>query len=369
MTAILPFARERILIIGSTPLAAEVARELQSKPRGRHALVALVDEPPGTATAAIDCPLRGSLAELPRIVDMAKPARVLVALAERRRRTPVRALVESCVARGIVVEDAAEFYERITGRLAIESVTPTSLVYGRRFGPSGFSQIFSRTLSLLVAMLGLVLFSPLFVLIAIAVKLDSDGPVLFVHRRVGLHGRPFSLLKFRTMHAASSARSEWERDNRDRVTRVGRLLRAFRLDELPQFINILRGEMNLVGPRPHPASNFELFTLVARNINQTTGGAVDYYTLRSMVRPGITGWAQVRYQYANDLDEEIEKLRYDLYYVKYLSPAVDLRVLAGTVFVMLKGHPAGRGGRPVPAAPEGRPAVTLGAAVNTTQAA
>ena len=157
------------------------------------------------------------------------------------------------------------------------------------------------------------------------------------------------------------------------MTRVGRVLRAFRLDELPQFINILRGEMNLVGPRPHPASNYELFTLVARNLNQVTGGAIGYYTLRSMVRPGITGWAQVRYRYANDLVEEMEKLRFDLYYVKYVSARMDLRILLETITVMLKGHPA-VGGRPatVHAAVTSavRPtAVHLASQVNTTRAA
>jgi lipopolysaccharide/colanic/teichoic acid biosynthesis glycosyltransferase len=125
--------------------------------------------------------------------------------------------------------------------------------------------------------------------------------------------------------------------------------------------------MNLVGPRPHPASNFDLFTLVARNLNQVTGTAVDYYSLRTMVRPGITGWAQVRYQYANDLDEEIEKLRYDLYYVKHVSALMDLRIVAATVLVMLKGHPAGLPStQPVAQA---SPSVSLTAQINTTQAA
>jgi lipopolysaccharide/colanic/teichoic acid biosynthesis glycosyltransferase len=140
------------------------------------------------------------------------------------------------------------------------------------------------------------------------------------------------------MRPAGERCSEWECDNRDRVTRVGRWLRAFRLDELPQFINVLRGEMNLVGPRPHPVSNLELFTLVSRNLNELTGSAIGYYTLRTMVRPGITGWAQVRYQYANNLEEEIEKLRYDLFYVKYASTALDLRVLVQTIKVILLGH-------------------------------
>jgi lipopolysaccharide/colanic/teichoic acid biosynthesis glycosyltransferase len=193
-------------------------------------------------------------------------------------------------------------------------------------------------LSLIVASFGLAVLWPLLALIALAVKLESAGPVLFVQVRMGAGGRPFNLLKFRTMRPAGQHSSEWECDNRDRVTRVGKWLRASRLDELPQFINVLRGEMNLVGPRPHPASNFELFTLVTRNLNNLTGSPICYYKLRSMVRPGITGWAQVRYRYANNLEEEIEKLKYDLYYVKYASSLLDLRIALETVRVMIFGH-------------------------------
>ena len=357
--------RERVLIIGSTALALEIVRELHARRTSRYVLLGIVQETLAVAGPPDD--FCGTLADLPEIIERTRPDRVVVALAERRRRTPIRALVESCVARGIAVEEASGFYERLTGRLEIESLTPTSLVYTRRFGPSRGGQIFSRALSLLVAILGLTLLSPLFALIAIAVKLDSAGPVLFVHERVGRHGRPFSLLKFRTMHETGGRHSEWERDNRDRVTRVGRILRAFRLDELPQFINIVRGEMNLVGPRPHPASNFELFTLVARNLSQVTGTVVDYYSLRTLVRPGITGWAQVQYRYANDLDEEIEKLRYDLFYVKHFSAGMDLRILAATVLVMLKGRPTE--GPSVSVRTEPQPSVALGAPINTTQAA
>jgi exopolysaccharide biosynthesis polyprenyl glycosylphosphotransferase len=360
--------RERILVIGRTPLATAIVREIDAGAASRWSLVGIVDDPPAASQEPVHRPLLGPMTDLARIVDETRPDRVVVALGERRRRTPVRALVESCLARGIIVEDAAEFYERITGQLAIDCLTPTSLIYARRFGPTRNAQAFSRALSLLVAGAGLILCLPLAVAIALAIKIDSAGPVLFVQRRIGRHGRPFPLLKFRTMHEASGRHSEWERDNRDRVTRVGRILRAFRLDELPQFVNILRGEMNLVGPRPHPASNYELFTLVARNLNQVTGGAIGYYTLRSMVRPGMTGWAQVRYRYANDLDEEIEKLRYDLYYVKYASPRLDLRILAETIAVVLKGHPVAGGSRA--AAPEAAAApVPLAATVNTTQAA
>jgi lipopolysaccharide/colanic/teichoic acid biosynthesis glycosyltransferase len=192
--------------------------------------------------------------------------------------------------------------------------------------------------------------------------------VLFVHERGGVRGRPFKLLKFRIMRAEGARRSEWEGDNRDHVTRVGKWLRAFRLDELPQCINILRGEMNLVGPRPHPVSNLELFTLVGRNLNERTGTAVAYYALRLLVRPGLTGWAQVRYRYANNLEEEMEKLRYDLYYVKHVSALLDLRILLETTRVVVRGFRAALD-RPAVPQPARSPALALSGSINQGHAA
>jgi lipopolysaccharide/colanic/teichoic acid biosynthesis glycosyltransferase len=151
--------------------------------------------------------------------------------------------------------------------------------------------------------------------------------VFFVHDRVGLRGRRIKLLKFRTMRPADGPTSEWERDNGHRITRVGRWLRRYRLDELPQLINVVRGELNLVGPRPHPVSNVELFTQ-----------KIPFYSLRSAVRPGLTGWAQVRQGYANSLEEETEKMRYDLYYIKHMSTWLDLRILLHTVRIVLSGR-------------------------------
>src|SRR5205085_4078911 len=157
--------------------------------------------------------------------------------------------------------------------------------------------------------------------------LDSRGPVFFVQSRAGLNGRTFALLKFRTMHPVQERRSEWVQDNEDRITRIGKWLRRFRLDELPQLLNVLRGEMNLIGPRPHPTSNQEIFM-----------DKIAYYGLRSTVRPGVTGWAQVRYGYANNLEEETEKMRYDLYYIKNRSVWLDARILVHTVLIMLLGQ-------------------------------
>src|SRR6185503_5723178 len=194
-----------------------------------------------------------------------------------------------------------------------------------------------RGLSLGVALIGVVTLSPVIAVIAIAIRLDSTGPVLFVQERVGRGGRRFLLLKFRTMYVTDAVHSEWARDNADRITRVGLWLRRFRLDELPQFVNVLRGDMDLVGPRPHPFSNFSLFVTVLRN-SPECGEQIPFYSIRSMARPGITGWAQVRYRYANNLEEEIEKMRYDLYYVKHRSFLLDLRILADTVKTVLGGR-------------------------------
>jgi exopolysaccharide biosynthesis polyprenyl glycosylphosphotransferase len=317
----LPPLRERVLILGATPLAHKLIAEL---------------------TTQSDCLVVGVLEDadqLGKMIGEAHPDQVIVAVAERRGRLPVQQLLEARM-QGITVEDGVEVYERLTGKLAIESLTPSNLIFLEGFQKSRLAHATSRGISLLVSVVGLICFAPVFALIALAIKLDSPGPVFFVQERIGTGCRRFKLIKFRTMHPASGKTSEWVRDNGERITRVGRWLRKFRLDELPQFVNILRGDMNLVGPRPHPASNFELLVLVSRNAPEH-GGAIPYYSLRSTVRPGVTGWAQVRFRYANDLEEEIEKLRYDLYYIKHQSLWLDLRILFDTVKIVLAGSRSG----------------------------
>ena len=363
----LPFrsAAERVLVIGLAT-ARQIDEALETSGNRRFDIVGVLDDAAAEVSGCAGRPV-GPLSDLPAFVERLRPARVVVGLVERRRCTPVRALVETCLARGIAVQDAIDFHEGLAGKLALESLSPASLIYSGRFGPSPVQRAVARGASAVVAMVALLLFAPVVLLIAAAIKLDSRGPVLFVHTRVGAHGRPFRLFKFRTM-GDGPRRSEWERDNRDRVTRVGKLLRAFRLDELPQFVNVLRGDMNLVGPRPHPLSNLELFTLVARNMNERSGTPVSYYALRTMVRPGMTGWAQVRYRYANDLDEEIEKLRYDLYYVRHMSLLLDARIVLETVRVILFGHRREVDGAvALPASPA--TALTLSGHVNQGQAA
>lgn len=328
---------ENVLILGTGPLAARLAAEMRNRPHVGMRLIGFIGERPGANPPHPEHPLLGSLEDMPGVISTYAPDRVIIAPAEQRGLLLVDRLVETQLHRHLAVETGAEAYERLTGKLAIESLKPSNVLFNAEFRPSPLSHWLARAYSVVGSALGLLLSLPVMALVAAAVRLDSPGPVLFVQERAGYRGQRFKLLKFRTMHAASGSHSEWARDNSSRITRVGRHLRKFRLDELPQFINVLRGDMNIVGPRPHPESNRSLFTLVSRNTPQC-GEQIPYYSLRSSVRPGITGWAQVRYKYANGLDEEMEKLRYDLYYVKHYSLLLDLRILLETVKVVLAGH-------------------------------
>jgi exopolysaccharide biosynthesis polyprenyl glycosylphosphotransferase len=334
------FAVKRILILGTTPLAKELMETIKSRPYSRYEIVGVVAESAAAAAGSFPYPLLGTIDELERIIHQQRPDRIVVAMAERRKLLPIRQLIKERVRGKIAIEDGGDFYEQITGKLAVDALTPSSVIFSQDFKPSPFALLISRLISLMAAIVGLILFAPLYYLIALLIKRESPGGALFVQERVGMGGRPFKMPKFRTMHQVTEARSEWARDNGDRITRIGRLLRKYRLDELPQFISILRGDMSLVGPRPHPVSNHGLFEMVSRNL-PACGEQIPYYSLRALVRPGMTGWAQVRYRYANDLDEEMEKLRYDLYYIKHYSVWLDIRILFETCRIVLLGSGSG----------------------------
>jgi exopolysaccharide biosynthesis polyprenyl glycosylphosphotransferase len=315
----------RVLMIGATPLARHLAAEIALAHHRRHSVVGIVDDAP-VVDPLLETRLAGPLASLGSIIEELRPDRIVVTLADRRGRLPVSELLEARV-RGVVVEDGVEFYERLTGKIAIEALTPSNLIASRDFRKSHFDLAFGHAVSVVVSLTALILLAPLLAAIALAITLDSPGPVLFVHDRIGFRGRRVKLLKFRTMRPADGPTSEWVRDNGHRITRLGKWLRKYRLDELPQLINVLRGELNVVGPRPHPVSNFALFSK-----------EIPYYSLRAVVRPGLTGWAQVRQGYANSLEEETEKMRYDLYYIKHMSGWLDLRILWQTVRIVISGQ-------------------------------
>ena len=317
---------EKVLILGTGHLAWRVAGLIRSSSE-RSVIVGLVKDCEQNGHSGKKASVLGPLEDVEMIVGEVKPDRIIVALTERRGRMPVRELLHFR-ANGILVEDGIETYERLAQKLAIENLSPSYLIFSRDFDRPKWQMGLRRVVSLAVAIVGLVVFAPLMAMIALAIKLDSRGPVLFVQERVGLGGRIFRLLKFRTMRPAPTdpdSASVWNRDDQARITRVGRWLRQFHLDEMPQFINILKGDMDLVGPRPEMATNV-----------QTMSEQIPYYTLRGMVRPGLTGWAQVKNGYAVAQEEVTEKMRYDLYYMKRMSPWLDLWILGATVAKVIR---------------------------------
>lgn len=318
----------RVVILGAGPMATALVTELESGHYPHFALAGVIDDdkPANPIEAAR---WLGPCHALRDIVKHIRPSLIVLAMGDRRKHLPLVSLLETRV-RGLTeVEDAPVFYERLTGKIAIETLNPTSLILGKGFRNHLRARATARLISATAATIGLVLVAPLLAVLAVLITLNSRGPVFFVQDRAGKHGRPFRLLKLRTMHACAEKRSEWVQDNEDRITSVGRWLRRYRLDELPQLLNVLRGDMNLIGPRPHPTRNQAVF--IER---------IAYYDLRSSIRPGITGWAQVRYGYANNLNEETEKMRYDLYYIRNRSLWLDLWIVFATIGMVFLGRGA-----------------------------
>lgn len=328
---------KRTIILGTSAVALRVATELSVRRSGYYNLIGVIGEERRVTAENFPCPHLGSIPDLRDIVMEHAPKCIVVAMDDKYDHVPIDQLIELRALGHIVVETGTDVLERLSGRLAIDSLTAGSALFAREFRPRFLMLAIGRLMSVGTALTGLILSLPLMVLIALAVRIDSRGPVLFTQDRIGRGSRQFKLFKFRSMYPTLHKRSEWAGDNADKITRVGKWIRKFRLDELPQFINVVRGDMNIVGPRPHPLSNRELFVLVARNM-PSCGQQIPYYSLRQSVLPGITGWAQVRYKYANGLDEEIEKLQYDLYYIKHYSPLLDIRILFETLKIVLCGH-------------------------------
>jgi exopolysaccharide biosynthesis polyprenyl glycosylphosphotransferase len=263
-------------------------------------------------------------------VTRCRPDRIVVAMPDRRGRLPVADLL-ACRFRGIVIEEGTQTFERLNRRLAVESLSPSALIFGDGFRVSRTYVLLKRVMSVAIASVALVAAAPFMALIALGIKLESPGPVFFIQERVGLGGRIFRLIKFRTMRQlVETDDAIWQRDNASRVTRLGHILRKYRLDETPQFINILRGDMSLVGPRPEMATNVTTFSAV-----------IPFYNLRHEVRPGLTGWAQVKAGYSMTVEEVTQKLCYDLYYVKHMTLRFDLRILFDTVKFVLCGKRPG----------------------------
>jgi sugar transferase (PEP-CTERM system associated) len=315
----------RVLVLGTGQVGRLIAG-LQPTSSRPFRIIGFLDDAPGAAEMVPEGEaLLGKIQDLGSLVEETRPDIVVIAQVDRRGCFPTQPLLE-CRLRGIRVEDWPTFYEKATGKILVTAVRPSWLIFSDGFVKTPRTQIIKRLFDVTMSLAGLLLSLPVMALVALAVKLDSPGPALYRQPRLGENGCVFILNKFRSMRADAEKESGpvWSSRRDPRITRVGAILRSTRLDELPQLYNVLVGHMSFIGPRP------ERPEFVANLQKQ-----IPYYMERLAVKPGITGWAQVRYQYGSSVEDAVEKLQYDLYYIKNLSLFLDLLIVLNTVQVVL----------------------------------
>ena len=320
--------RKNVVILGNGELALTIAREFQLRTDLNFRVVGFVSPAAESPGELFGHPILGDVTQLRSIAREQDAARIVIALEDQRGTLPVRDLVHLRV-RGIAVEDAHSVLAGLTGRVWLRAVRPSWFVYSGGFHRSGLTLLVKRAIDLAFSVFGLVLFAPVMAAIALAIRLDSKGPVMYWQERVGLGGKVYRLLKFRSMRPDAEAENhaQWAQKDDPRVTRVGRFLRKFRLDELPQFVNVVRGEMSFVGPRPERPC----FVEKLREL-------IPFYDERHSVRPGVTGWAQVEFTYGSSIEDAYRKLEYDLFYLKSMSILFDLAIAFRTLRIVLRGQ-------------------------------
>jgi sugar transferase (PEP-CTERM system associated) len=324
--------RERVLILGSGEQAIELAGVAIERRSAGFQIIGFVDNKPELVGKSLINPtVIGLTEDLPDLVKRYQVDRIVVAVEDRRGKFPIEELLNLRLSGAVVVEEATRFYERLTGKVGIKMLRPSWLIFSQGGRYSDVVQHLRRVINAGLAAIGFLASLPIMIIIAIAIKLDSHGPILYLQERVGRNGRIFKMIKFRSMRVDSEANGPvWASKSDPRVTRVGRIIRKFRLDELPQFINVLRGDMNFIGPRPERPE-------FVRQLSKL----IPYYPQRHLIKPGLTGWAQIKYPYGASVEDAIEKLQYDLYYIKNQSLLLDAIIIFETIRTVLFG----RGGR------------------------
>jgi sugar transferase (PEP-CTERM system associated) len=315
---------ERLLLVGTSGAAIDLAREIFAR---RHQLgveiVGFIDPDPAKVGEPVLNPgVIGAIDDIPSIVRARRVHRVVVSLADARGKLPMDKLLELRLD-GVNFDHLASVYEEYTGKIAVENLRPSWLIFSDGFRKTPWSTAAKRLLDLGIAGIGMILAAPIFALVALAIKATSPGPVFYHQRRVGQHGRIFTIHKFRSMRpdAEAGTGAVWaSKEGDSRVTAIGGWLRRTRLDELPQLWNVLKGDMSFVGPRPERPEFVGELTK-----------EIPFYGQRHIVRPGITGWAQVRYTYGATTEDALQKLQYDLFYIKHMSVALDLYVILSTI--------------------------------------
>ena len=317
---------ERVLFVGTGETARKVARQILDQHDFAYRVIGFIDDDASRIGERIVNPgIVGTPADIERLIAEHQIDRIVVGLSDRRGKLPVEELLRAKMA-GVRVEDATTTYERVTGKILIDDLRPSWLIFSDGFRVSRLSRLMKRTIDLTLALLMALLALPVMAIVALVVLIDDGRPIFYRQERVGENGRAFVLSKFRSMRkdAEKGGKPIWATDGDDRVTRVGRFLRKTRLDELPQLWNVVRGDMSFVGPRPERPFFVEQLSR-----------QIPFYQQRHAVKPGLTGWAQVKYRYGSSLEDAMEKLRYDLYYIKHLSVFFDLTIVFDTVKVVL----------------------------------
>jgi sugar transferase (PEP-CTERM system associated) len=315
-------SRDRLLLVGTSDAAVKLARELYERRELGVEIVGFIDPDPERVGAPVINPgVIGTIEDNPRIVRDRQVDEVVVSLSDARGKLPMDTLLDMKL-EGVSFEHLASVYEKYTGKIAVENLRPSWLIFSPGFKKGRFLRVAKRALDVSVAGTGLLLAAPLIVLVAIAVKWTSPGPALYRQERVGLRGRTFRVIKFRSMRqdAEKNTGAVWATKGDSRVTPIGGFLRRTRLDEVPQLWNVLKGDMSFVGPRP------ERPEFVA-SLTQDN----PFYGQRHTVRPGLTGWAQIRYTYGASIEDALEKLQYDLFYIKHMAVMFDLFILFSTI--------------------------------------
>ena len=309
-----------VMVLGLGQFLDEVVEEIHGNIDCGYRVAAVAVKEPDQAKNFGGVSVFSSYSYLLKKVQDAGSRAVIVAMDERRGNLPVNELLE-CKMHGIPIIEGETFFEELTGKLLVDKINPSWLIFKEGFIISSSSSILKRLVGAVISLVGLVIASPVLLVTAILIKIDSPGPILFSQERVGKDGQTFNILKFRSMRTdAEKDGAKWAKENDDRVTRVGKIIRKLRIDEIPQMWNVLRGDMNFVGPRPErPVFVEEL----SRKIR--------YYNQRHTVRPGITGWAQINYPYGASEEDAKKKLEYDLYYIKHMTVLLDVYIMLKTV--------------------------------------
>lgn len=323
--------RENVLIVGAGELATKIGRKICEETHHGLSLEGFIaDDPDRVDETNFQAGIVGGYEDITRVVRDRKIKRIIVAVADRRDKLPMSALLD-CKLKGLSIEEGETFDERLEGKVPLDQLKPSWMVFSDGFKSLRSRKILKRLLDIVLSLILLVPAAPLLMITPLLIRLESKGPALFKQKRVGEKGKEFDIYKFRSMriNAEEGTGPVWAGEKDNRVTRIGAFIRKVRIDELPQIFNVIRGDMSFVGPRPE-----------RKFFVDQLSREIPYFDIRTVVKPGITGWTQIKYPYGATIEDAREKLQYDIYYIKNMSPAFDCLIFFMTIKVVLFGRGA-----------------------------